>query len=1193
MITKKDVIHFYKKYKENLKKEEQVTAGLIQADSQEEWVEKLKQKYHITRQLYIENEALLNLCIRPFIEGMAELTDEVAREFIDQIRLAWSEGFEDNLAIMEMAEALAPYFEEHGPIEYYIWDLSLLGLLYNGSSEKEEGRKGYEYFQKVCSFEDCYFKISDFDTRKRLIYAFYNRPILQVNFLLDDEETLIWNLDQALRFYTDPKVRDLDGDRFDFDGLIKELNYDTLGNYVISHTRENAKYSLLERAKKVLGEYYEQELSANPNPYDMLDEIYCYYKRTLFFMGEITCTEFLDDYKKFCDHSIENDTLDHPDGFWESRLFQVAVNHLPGILQCLNLYGDEYHGDPLLRRKCVDTYLKVIRKLPRTGNSRFVNDVICRSLYSFMELLTVGDVTSDILINVMLNRDEITLIHSQMVSQIAGLLLDAVFEYEPELLIGTPGCQTLVKVLENREHITAFVSQAAKLFDMGKLKDADIVGKQSRQLTKKELQRIYMHPVAGAEIVKKVPALTQFHDVILGHHKSWNGQMGYPEDFDNVSSNDRFLIELIHISDILDAATDFIGRSYKAQKSLEECMEEFSQGKGTLYSPELVELIENHPSLQEKLKKLLGEGRIHTYYEVYGIALENSSDTAENAADFKPEKSWYDTPSVRFDNEQTENERLINILHESNRENHDFVSAMVRQSLLCLYVNLRSGKYHVFSRGSQRLFGKLTDGKYQDFLNLYLAKIALESDWEKVNYQLNLSQLTHTIVRQGGNCEYELRVLLNNEYRWVRIQFVKIDEKNIIPRTMAMIITDIHESHSRSDQMETVLKDSYHAALEANQAKSIFLSNMSHDIRTPMNGIIGMTQIALEHLNEKDRVEDCLRKIDKSSHHLMDLINEVLDMSRIESGKTILHPEPVQLNDLLNSVIDMCRPASQKAGQKLLIQTDDLKKDFVLADQVRLRQIFTNILSNAVKYTPSGGEIRIRANLLSQNPTDGSYYRFEFQDNGIGMSEEFQKRLFEPFSREDNPITTLTQGTGLGLSIAKSMITLMGGTIEVNSKQGIGTKFTITLQFPQAKSITEENADVSDNFHFDGFRILLAEDNEINREIVCELLGSRGLLLETARDGKEALQLFSEKPDGYYDLILMDIRMPVMNGYDSTRAIRSLPTSYAREIPIIALTANIFQDDIIKAMESGMNEYLTKPIDLHKVQQILNKWLHS
>lgn len=271
MITKKDVIHFYKKYKENLKKEEQVTAGLMQADSQEEWVEKLKQKYHITRQLYIENEALLNLCIRPFIEGMAELTDEVAREFIDQIRLAWSEGFEDNLAIMEMAEALAPYFEEHGPIEYYIWDLSLLGLLYNGSSEKEEGRKGYAYFQKVCSFEDWYFKISDFDTRKRLIYAFYNRPILQVNFLLDDEETLLWNLDQALRFYTDPKVRALDGDRFDFDGLIKELNYDTLGNYIISHTRENAKSGLLERAEKVLGEYYEQELSTNPNPYDNSD----------------------------------------------------------------------------------------------------------------------------------------------------------------------------------------------------------------------------------------------------------------------------------------------------------------------------------------------------------------------------------------------------------------------------------------------------------------------------------------------------------------------------------------------------------------------------------------------------------------------------------------------------------------------------------------------------------------------------------------------------------------------------------------------------------------------------------------------------------------------------------------------------------------------------------------------------------
>ncbi len=1185
MITREDVVRFYHKYKQNLKKEEHITADLMEVSSQEEWVEKLKQKYHIMRQLYIENEALLNMCIRPLIEGRAELTEDVAEEFVNQIRLAHQEGFEDNLAMMEMAETLAEYLKEHGSIECYIWDLSLLGIFYNSSSEKEEGRKGYEYFKQVCALEDRYFEIEDFETRKRIIYAFYNRPILQVNFLLEEEGELQWNLDEALRFYHDPKVLALDGERFDFAGLIEELNYDVFGNYIMSHTRENSKRWMLERAEKVLGDYYNEKLIAEPNPYEMPDEIYCYYKRTLFFLGKISCTEFLDDYKKYCDYSIANDKLEHTDGFWESRLFQVAVNHLPGILQCLLLYGDEYQGDPLLRSKCVEAYLQIIRQLPRTGNSRFVNDVICRSLYGFMERLAVGDVESDILINVMINRDEITLIHSEMVSQIAGLLLDAVLESRPELLIGILDCKTVVEVLEKREQIAAFVSQAARLFDVGKLKDADIVNKQSRQLTVKEKERIYMHPAAGAEIVKKIPALAQFGDVVRGHHKSWDGTMGYPEEVDNTTSKDRFLIELIHVSDCLDAATDFIGRSYRAQKTLKNCMEEFVQGKGTLYSPELIEVMETDQNLLAELEYLLSEGRIRTYYEVYGIAVEDSQKSSDKLMENRMEDDGWDTG-------QDEKEQLISILHESNRENHAFVNAMVRQSLLTLFVDMRSGRYHVVSLGEEKLFGKLTDGKYQDFLMHYLEKAALPEDWEKMSYQLNLAELTHTLVRQGGNYEYEMRVNIGDEYRWMRIQFVKMDEQNVIPRTMAMIITDIHESHSRSDQMEAALKDAYHAAMEANQTKSLFLSSMSHDIRTPMNGIMGMTQIAMQHLDDRERIEDCLRKIDESSQHLMELINEVLDMSRIESGKTILHTEPLRLQELLNGVIDVCRAGAAKAELDIVVEIDELSNDWVMGDPVRLRQIFSNILSNAVKYTPEHGCIQVRARKLSEDRKDGNCYQFEIEDNGIGMSEEFQKRLFESFVREDNSMTNVTQGTGLGLSIARSMLTMMGGTIEVDSTQGVGTTFTITIQLPQADQTAVDVPEEQEEWNLAGHRILLAEDNELNREIACELLEEKGLVVETAQNGEEAYESLKHSEDGYYELILMDIRMPKMDGYEAARAIRKLPGEYAHKIPIIALTANIFQDDIIKAMESGMNEHVTKPIDMQKIGKVLNRWLN-
>ena len=1173
MVTREDIAYFYEKYKKNLKKEDQVAAELMQVANQEEWIDKLKQKYRTMRQLYIENEALLSLYVRPFQDGRIELTKDIAIEFVNQIRQAWQEGFEDTVSMLEMGEVLEPYLYENELRDAYIWDCSLLGILYNNCMEKEEGEKGYEYFKKVCALSEEYFEIEDFEVRKRIIYAHYNRAILQVNFTLEDEETLIWNVEQAIHFYSNPQVLALDGERFDFDGLIEELNYDVYGNYVISHTRENAARWFLERGKKALVTYYQRELLKDPNPYAMPDEIFCYYKRTCFFLGDISCTQFLDEYRAYCEYSLEHDKLEHQDGFWESRLFHVAVNHLTGILECLHLYGSEYEGDSSIRNKCLQSYLYIMSQMPGKGSSRFVNDAVQKSLQSLMEIMEEDDTEFDSLLNVMLNRDKITLIHAHMVGQIAVALLQEVLGKRPELLVGNMGCHSVVEVLENREQFISFISHAAKLFDMGKLKDIDLVNKQSRQLTKAELERIYEHPVSAAKMVQKSSSLSQFYDIILGHHKSWDGLMGYPWFFDNSTSKNRFLIELIHVSDCIDAATDFIGRSYKVPKSLEECMEELRQGKGTLYCPELVDLLLNTPTLQERIDFLLSQGRMHTYCEVYGIGMEELSEI----------------PNV--EEEPDEKERLISVLHESSQANYRFVRAMVRHSLLTLYVDLRSGKYQVFSRGEQRLFGSIANGTYSEFLLQYLQGIVLPEDWERIKYQLNLQEVIHTLVIQEGCFECEIRVWHLDSYRWVRLQFLNLDEKNIIPRTMAMIIMDVQENHNRSDQMEMVLKDAYHTAMESNKAKSIFLRSMSHDIRTPMNGIMGMTKIARQHIHDITRVEECLGKIEDSSTYLLQLINEVLDMSRIESGKTNLHEEPVHLEQLMQEVVDMNRPDILKAEQTLLLQLDILEDVYVMADPVRLRQIFNNILSNAIKYTPSGGEISIRAQKLSEDKENGNCYQFQIEDNGIGMSPEFLEELFEPFSREDNSMTNAKQGTGLGLSIVKSMVTMMGGTIEVESTQGQGTTFTITLQFMLVLDIEKKQLEEEKHIRFEGHRILLVEDNELNREIACELLKDRGLIIETAMDGVDAVECFKKNEPGYYELILMDIQMPRLNGYEATRKIRSIPGEYAKNIPIIALTANVFQEDITQAMESGMNAHLAKPIDMKAVDKILQNWL--
>ena len=539
---------------------------------------------------------------------------------------------------------------------------------------------------------------------------------------------------------------------------------------------------------------------------------------------------------------------------------------------------------------------------------------------------------------------------------------------------------------------------------------------------------------------------------------------------------------------------------------------------------------------------------------------------------------------------------------------------------------------------------------------------------------------------------------------------------------------DVSQEKKAEIESHKALKEAYRAAENASRAKTEFLSNMSHDIRTPMNAIVGLTAIAGANIESQDRVVECLGKITKSSRHLLGLINEVLDMARIESGRISLAEEDFRLPELVDNLLALTKPAIDEHHHQLEVHIEHIEHEAVCGDSLRIQQVFVNLMSNAVKYTPDGGNITLTIKEKPNGFSELGCYEFSIEDNGIGMTPEFQKIMFEPFSRADDHRTTKVQGTGLGMAIARNIVNLMNGDIQVESAPNKGTKITVTVylklqenekeqekelldlpvlvvdddktccestvatlqeigiagewvltgkeavercyarhetnsdyfavildwKMPEMDGIAtarkirervgedvtiiiltsfdfseieeearaagvnafmakplfrsrltatlrqfksekkEENArNYLEDFakeNYAGKRILLVEDNELNREIATEIIGMTGVTIDSAENGKIAVEKVMEAPEKWYDLIFMDIQMPIMNGYEATAAIRALAGSRGK-VPIIAMTANAFAEDVQLAKNTGMNEHIAKPLDLNKLNDVLKRWL--
>lgn len=623
------------------------------------------------------------------------------------------------------------------------------------------------------------------------------------------------------------------------------------------------------------------------------------------------------------------------------------------------------------------------------------------------------------------------------------------------------------------------------------------------------------------------------------------------------------------------------------------------------------------------------------------------------------------------------------------------------------------------------------NGEKASFRKLFaevVARTVVEEDQEKLLHVGSYEYLRHAL-RDNKTLMYEFRSRMGETgSHYCQMKVVKLNPGRHLHQAVIGLV-DVNESREKEHEIQQAMWDAYYAANAANAAKSEFLANMSHDIRTPMNGIIGMTAIAATHLDDREKVQDCLQKITVASKHLLSLINEVLDMSKIESGKVDLTEEEFNLSELVDNLLTMVRPEIKEHEHELSVNILNVEHEKVIGDSLRVQQVFMNLMGNAIKYTPNGGKIKLTISEKESHQHQVGCFEFIFEDNGIGMSDEFLKKVFDPFTRADDSKISKIQGTGLGMPIARNIVRMMGGDIEVESRENVGTKFTVTIfltlqntdsanyeeflnlpvlvadddpvgmeaacmmlndlgmkadgvpsgreavektierhqknedyfavmldwKMPEVDGIAAAKAirravgddvpiiiisayDWSDieqearaaganafiskplfrsrierlfnelsgkeekqeedkplenlgELELSAYRLLLVEDNDLNAEIAAEILGMTGIQIERAEDGSIAVDMVSEHPDGYYDLVLMDIQMPRMNGYEATRAIRSLGRAYTKKLPILAMTANAFAEDVQAAKGAGMNEHIAKPLDLNQLVRILKKWV--
>ncbi len=620
-----------------------------------------------------------------------------------------------------------------------------------------------------------------------------------------------------------------------------------------------------------------------------------------------------------------------------------------------------------------------------------------------------------------------------------------------------------------------------------------------------------------------------------------------------------------------------------------ETLEEFREWTGNSFRGVV------HPDdleeVEESIVRQIAESQYDLDYVEYRIIRKDGSIRwVEDYGHFVHDDDMGDIFYV-FVGDATEKRKLMSFMNQEHLRRLETIEGLSIDYESIFYVDLDNDRMKPY-RMSHRvadIFG-LDDqeGSFSEIHEAFIKKWIHEDD-RKVFSEAIQGDYIRKRLEKNKSFHINYRIVENGESSFQQLRVVNVGSSEKISQVVlgyrSMDREIIHEMEQKK-----ILEDALQQANAAIIAKDTFLTNMSHDIITPMNAIVGFTMLAKKYADDKGKIEEYLDKIEESNNQLLQLLTDILKITKIEAGKTHISEDRCSLTFIVRAVYNSMAVEASKKGIDLTMDLSRLKHDEVYADRQKLCEMLIRLLDNAVKYTRQGGWVRISLTELEKSQGDYAGFCFSIEDNGIGISENFMSRLFDPFERQRNSTLSGVSGTGLGLTITKNIVEMMGGTIDVESKPGKGSCFTITLSLKlmdAVKEETEKKAPESKKQMPDSRRILLVEDNEINLEIETELLEGAGFIVDTAMNGMAAVERMQEVEEGYYSLILMDIQMPIMDGYQAASMIRGLEREGHAQVPIIALSANALEADRRKAMESGMDTHMAKPLDVSRLLDII------